>query len=157
VADHNTYIRAEFLRSAFSMLDDNFIFGLGFGTPYRDPSYDYLHWHPFLVWEEDVRTVTNHNSVFDAYFRFGLIFGTLFLMVILRYIFSSYSERGAQIAAFLLAMGVSFNAFMENSNQMPVLCFLLAYLRHEWLRQHCQRDNVSYGGLLRHQTPVAET
>lgn len=57
--DFNTGIRVEFVRSALSLLDGNYLFGTGFNSPYRNEDYDYLISHPLLLDWDAINIVSN--------------------------------------------------------------------------------------------------
>lgn len=128
--DFNAGIRLEFLRSAMSNLDGINILGLGFGLEYRNISYDYLINHVFLVDEDGVNIISNHHSVFDTYYRLGIVGVTLFLYSIL---IKNSGRTFIGIEVFLvisISVGLSVDAWFENQLQMPMFAYLSALLMY---------------------------
>lgn len=130
-ADFNTYIRMEFIRSAWSMLSDHLLTGVGFDTLNRPISYPYIMFHPLLNNLEELETVTNHHSIFDTMFRFGPIFGLIFLWPILRNLYVRSRDPAVQAGILFQAFGLSFNAWLENQIMLSLVCFVTAVLMVE--------------------------
>lgn len=79
--DNNAGIRLEMLKGATALVGfKEFALGTGFGQPFRDINYDYNFWHPLLNWTFEAYQVSNHNSLFDIFLRFGF-FGYVFFII----------------------------------------------------------------------------
>lgn len=142
---HDTYMRMEFIRSAYSVLKDHLVFGVGFGTPWRSGSFDYLTQHVLFTDPEQLAAVSNHHSLFDTYFRFGLIFGTVFMWPFYQQIFSWSRDRAIQVGTVFLSVGLSFNAYFENHNEISLVAFVVAMTIAEAERR--RRGAVALGAI----------
>ena len=131
----NTFIRVEFLRSAaylFSQdLTNHLLMGMGFGTDFRTVNFNYFRPHPLLIDPEKVASTSNHHSIFDVYFRFGLIFGTVFLWPIIRQFYIPSRSLAPKAGIFFLAFGLSFNAYLDNELEVSLVSFIVALLLRE--------------------------
>lgn len=118
--DHNTYIRAEFIRAAFSNLQENPIFGMGFGPNYRPSNYAYLSTHPLLTNGNLLAIVPNHHSVFDLAYRLGIPAAAIFIWA--NFIAPVVkSDRLANSLMLVLAVSLSLNAWLENQLHLPMV------------------------------------
>ena len=128
--DHNTYVRAEFMRGALPTLLQNPVFGVGFDVPFRDNQYAYLTDHPLLRLDESVSVVSNHHSIFDTALRLGALgAGLLYYMVFIRpKLGPGYGYRGILMVA--MALGLGSNAWFENQNQIAQVALLMALLNY---------------------------
>lgn len=137
--DHNTGIRAEFVRGAFGKLLESPIFGIGFDTPYRPDTFNYLYPHPLLTDADRVNVVSNHHSVFDTALRLGAPAAILFVFGIFFGGQKSISRDLGAVLMLSIAIGISFNAWFENQAQILELAFLIALL-------HAPRPMGTSGG-----------
>ena len=125
--DHNAYIRAEFVRSAYEMLKNDLIFGVGFGPGYRPLNFNYLTQHTLLTDTVALQTVSNHHSIFDVALRVGVPAAVYFVVVL----FISPKTKGNNLAnamLLVLALGVSANAWFENQAQLLNVILISAVL-----------------------------
>lgn len=126
--DHNSYIRAEFLRGAWPIMQEHMLTGVGFGSEYRQYGYTYLTDHPLLRLPQHLTYVSNHNSFFDTALRLGIP-ATLALIYAI-YIRPSFDKKN-KLAFFImvaLTVGLSANAWFEDQNQLANVAFMSAYL-----------------------------
>ena len=131
----NTFIRVEFMRSAAYLfaqdLANHLALGMGFGTDFRTTNFNYFRPHPLLIDPEKVASTSNHNSIFDVYFRFGLIFGTVFLWPIIRQFYIASRSLAPKAGIFFLAFGLAFNAYLDNELEVSLVSFIVALLLRE--------------------------
>ena len=126
--DHNTYIRAEFVRGAFPLLADKPLFGLGFGPSYRPLNFNYLSTHSLLTNMQHLNIVSNHHSVFDTAYRLGMVPAACFVFALfVRPNLKNYS-RILKFTMLTLGIGLSLNAWFENQAQMLIVASLSALL-----------------------------
>jgi len=126
-ADGNTAIRVEFLKSAFGLLEESPIFGVGFGTPYRDYMYSEYMVHSILSGEYEMSLISNHNSFFDTTLRMGIIFSLLFFLGM----FYRVSKNPTPLESFLVVIsvfGFSFDAWFESQQQITLVSLVAAIL-----------------------------
>ena len=144
--DHNTYVRAEFMRGAFPTLLQNPVFGVGFDVPFRDTHFAYLTDHPLLRTDDQANLVSNHHSIFDTALRLGLLgAAALYYWVFVKpELGKGYSYRSIMMIA--LALGLGSNAWFENQHQIAQVTLIIALLNfgarapvHEKFR-HAKRD-----------------
>lgn len=117
VEDGNIEIRLEMLKGASAQLGlDEILLGMGFGSPFRDTSYAYAFWHPLLNERFAVFKVSNHNSLFDVFLRFG-IFGYVLFCVLFLKIFSldRLSSRYGYVLLFIVLYSLSVNAYLDST------------------------------------------
>lgn len=122
--DHNSYIRIEFLRGGLPILYDNFLFGAGFSTPYREINFHYLSDHALISRVTDVNIISNHHSVFDISLRLGIFAAISFVYTLFLRPNITAQDKMKKGFLLILAVGVSVNAWFENQTQLPMLCFL---------------------------------
>ena len=131
----NAFIRVEFMRSAAYLFSQDLVrhlfIGMGFGTDFRTVNFNYVRPHPLLIDPEKVASTSNHHSIFDVYFRFGLIFGTVFLWPIVRQFYIASRSLAPKAGIFFLAFGMSFNAYLDNELEVSLVSFILALLLRE--------------------------
>jgi hypothetical protein len=108
--DHNTYIRAEFMRAAFQQLNESMLTGVGFGPSWRPYDFDYVTSHTLLSDPEKLSIVSNHHSVFDIAYRLGVPIAICFV-VALFVVPKIDNLSGAVMIA--LAIALSLNAWLE--------------------------------------------
>jgi len=122
--DPNTGIRIDFIRGALSLISDNFITGIGFGTPYRDVGYSYYGDHGLLDGSARILNVPNHNSIVDTVLRLGFPLATMLFALI----FIKGPRKGLEpLWGFLVlsvCYGLSFDAWFEA--QAELITFLAA-------------------------------
>lgn len=132
--DHNIFFRLEMLRQAISYFNSNFlnfIFGVGFGVPYRidNNSLSQLHHFSDIY---SINVIPNHNSIFDLFYRLG-IFGLL-PFLILQY--KIYKINIISINSYILAVTNLFlifeflsNPWFEDQTQVVFssLCFAIIF------------------------------
>ncbi len=140
----NTFIRVEFIRSAaylFSKdLSNHLLLGMGFGTDFRTTNFNYLRPHPLLVDDLNVASISNHHSIFDVYFRFGLVFGTVFLWPIVRQFYIASCTLAPKAGIFFLTFGLSFNAYLDNELEVSLVSFIVALLlREQYVLRHLRK------------------
>jgi hypothetical protein len=141
--DHNTSIRAEFIRGGANLLAQSPLVGIGFGEPYRPTAFPYMHRHPLLNDAIAVSTVPNHHSLFDVALRLGIPAALGLAWGI--FAASGKRERGSLVAmlSIVAAVGMSFNAWFENQYALPELVLVIALLasakRGDWAKQSGHR------------------
>lgn len=115
--DDNAEIRLEMLKGASSMIGvSEFLHGVGFGGPYRDVSFKYAFWHPLLDTRFLAHQVSNHNSLFDVFFRFGIFVYALFVVVFLRVIWLDKTTNHYVYALlFVTLFSLSVNAYLDST------------------------------------------
>jgi len=115
--DDNAEIRLEMLKGASSMIGiSEFLHGVGFGGPYRDVSFKYAFWHPLLDTRFLAHQVSNHNSLFDVFFRFGIFVYALFAVVFLRVIWLDKTTNHYVYALlFVTLFSLSVNAYLDST------------------------------------------
>ncbi|MDB5538828.1 MAG: hypothetical protein JWQ89_555, partial [Devosia sp.] len=127
--DHNTGIRAEFIRGATSLLQQSPVFGVGFGGPYRPANFHYLQPHPLLSDFDALRVVPNHHSLFDVALRLGIPAALLFGLGTFRLGSSAAWHDVTPLLCIIVAIGLSFNAVFENQYQLPQLVLVISLLQ----------------------------
>lgn len=125
--DDNAAIRLEMIKGATSLIGlKEFIFGVGFGVPFRNVDYDYAFIHPLLNRMDNVMQTSNHNSMFDIFLRFGVLIYVLFSVVFLRALkldrIKSYRNYSI---LFVTLYSLSVNAYMDSSRLAPSCAALL--------------------------------
>lgn len=122
--DPNTGIRIDFIRGALSLISDNFITGIGFGTPYRDTGFNYYGDHGLLDGSSRILNVPNHNSIVDTVLRLGFPLAAMLFALI----FVKGPRKGFEpLWGFLVlsvCYGLSFDAWFEA--QAELITFLVA-------------------------------
>lgn len=127
--DHNTGIRAEFVRGASHLLEQSPAFGLGFGGPYRPINFPYLYRHPLLNDLDAVHIVSNHHSLFDIAFRLGIPSAAVFAIGVFWSPMRSTHTAIVSVLGIVAAFGLSFNAWLENQYMLPQLVLLIALMQ----------------------------
>lgn len=127
--DHNTGIRAEFIRGAASLLQQSPLWGTGFGGPYRPVNFPYLSAHPYLRDLATVHTISNHHSLFDVALRLGIPAALVFSLGIFRSDPGQGRSPAYQVLCVAAAVGLSFNAMFENQGQLPQLVLIVLMLQ----------------------------
>ncbi|WP_268799384.1 hypothetical protein [Pseudomonas huanghezhanensis] len=124
----NAAIRLEMIKGATSMIGvKEFFLGTGFGVPFRDVNYSYSFPHPLLNDIGEVMQVSNHNSIFDVFLRFGLFFYALFAVVFLRVLSVGQIEgTRAYALLFITLYNLSINAFLDSTRLCHVSALLIA-------------------------------
>lgn len=115
--DDNAEIRLEMLKGASSQIGiDEFLFGTGFATPFRDAHYAYAFWHPLLNEPFAVHQVSNHNSLFDVFLRFGIFGYAAFCVLFLKVAsLDRVDSRYAYILLFVVMYSLSVNAYLDST------------------------------------------
>jgi len=132
--DYNTAIRIEFLQSAFSVVSfPNFI-GVGFGEHYRNEFYVAFLGHTLLSDTDSLSLVSNHNSIFDTFYRLGILGVSLLLYLLFFKHKISRMDSTEGFSMVVLSIGLSVDAWMENQLQLPAFSFLISYLIAKRLR-----------------------
>lgn len=126
--DHNTAIRAEFVRAATSLLQQSPLLGIGFDAPYRPTAFPYLEAHPYLNDPVAVQTISNHHSLFDLALRLGLPAAILFWFGIVHMRRNESNALWAMLC-LIAAIGLSFNAWFENQYQLPQFVLTIALMQ----------------------------
>ncbi len=126
--DHNSYIRAEFIRAASSTLKDYMLTGVGFGTSYRPLVFPYLSDHILLIDPRAMNIVSNHHSFFDTAYRLGI--PAAFILYYRLFIAPHGPHIGKMIKFIMLtlAVGMSLNAWFENQAQLPIVALFAAVI-----------------------------
>ena len=140
--DHNTYIRAEFMRGSVEYIKHNFLFGIGFDHPYRDVGFHYITHHPFLIRPDIVDIVSNHHSIYDTVLRTGIVGAGPLCWLLWGGV---RPTRGRRFTAFLLLMmafGLSLNAWMEDQKHLAMVA-VIAVLSNRAL--HSTRPDRRFG------------
>lgn len=127
--DHNTGIRAEFIRGATHLLEQSPIFGVGFGGPYRPINFPYLYRHTLLNDLDAVHIVSNHHSLFDIAFRLGIPSAVVFAIGVFWSPMRSRHTTIVPVLSIVAASGLSFNAWLENQYMLPQLVLLIALMQ----------------------------
>ena len=122
--DPNTGIRIDFIRGALSLISENFVTGIGFGTPYREADFNYYGDHGLLEGASRVLNVPNHNSIVDTVLRLGFPLAAMLFSLI----FIKGPRKGFDsLWGFLVlsvSYGLSFDAWFEA--QAELITFLTA-------------------------------
>ncbi|MEX1179725.1 MAG: O-antigen ligase family protein [Cucumibacter sp.] len=129
--DHNSGIRADFVRGAWYYLQNSPIFGIGFEAPYRPTNFNYATEHPYLNSLFATQIISNHHSLFDVALRMGLPAAALLWWAIFMGRRLRAPARIHAVLYLVLAIGLSFNAWLENQGQLPVFALLAAMLYAE--------------------------
>lgn len=167
--DDNASIRWEMLKGATSTIDiGGLIWGAGFGTPFRDVNYDYLFRHPLLVDPFLAYQVSNHNSLFDIFRRFGII---LYLAFAIHFLGSmkimKISNRYYYCLLFVTLYSLSSNAYLDNTPLAIVTAVFVAgilfstttgyYSSTRRIKRFAMRPNTALPQLERSGFPPADT
>lgn len=126
--DHNTGIRADFIRGGASLLGQSPLFGIGFGEPYRPTGFSYGEEHQLLNEVESVHIVPNHHSLFDVALRLGIPAAALFWWGVFNTAPSAVDRRVYPLLAVVAAVELSFNAWLENQYMLPQLTIIVAMM-----------------------------
>lgn len=115
--DDNAEIRLEMVKGASAMMGvGEFLHGVGFGGPYRDPAFDYAFWHPLLDASFLVHQVSNHNSLFDLFLRLGILVYALFAVLFLRVLWLGRATNHYTYALlFVVLFSLSVNAYLDST------------------------------------------
>ncbi len=124
--DHNTFIRAEFIRAASTLLVEHPLAGIGFGVEYRPLNFSYLEVHRLTAGLVEVNTVTNHHSVFDVALRLGIPAAMLFVYGVFLRPGCGPGDRIQQFALLMLGVNLSLNAWLEDQAQIAMVSLLVA-------------------------------
>jgi len=124
--DDNAAIRLEMIKGATSLIGvKEFLLGTGLGVPFRNMDYDYAFSHPLLNSFHDVMQVSNHNSIFDFFLRFGVVAYILFALIILKAgSLSNILSPRSYALVFITLYNLSVNAYLD-STRLTVACAML--------------------------------
>lgn len=150
--DDNAEIRLEMVKGASSMIGVfEFLHGTGFGGAYRDVNFDYTFWHPLLNTKFLVHQVSNHNSLFDLFFRFGILVYALFAVVFLRALcLGRATSHYAYALLYVAIFSLSVNAYLDSTRVSIAYAAITAGLMFLIPRKTLQRRR-----LLEHGVAVA--
>jgi len=133
--DHNTYFRLQSLTLSGDLIRSDYfsiIFGKGFGYPFRDSiSSDLSFLHHFNS-IESLNIIPNHNSIYDFFYRFGLVGLLPLIYIIFKFLFlkqkyNAYSNS-INILTFFIIFQISFNPWVEDQNQLIMFSFLISLI-----------------------------
>ena len=131
VWESNLAIRFAMVYAAFNSMElYQYLTGVGFGFPYRAPDYALMD-HSFLYDLNEIALVSNHNSLFDIWFRCGLL-GLYFLYITFpkRRKFATYSAVIRNNFLYLMvAFNLIFNASLDYLLLIPtyIICIVLLH------------------------------
>ena len=131
VWESNLAIRFAMVYAAFNSMElYQYLTGVGFGFPYRAPDYALMD-HSFLYDLTEIAFVSNHNSLFDIWFRCGLL-GLYFLYITFpkRRKFATYSAVIRNNFLYLIvAFNLIFNASLDYLLLIPtyIICIVLLH------------------------------
>lgn len=130
--DDNAAIRYEMIKGGTSLIGfKEFIFGTGFGHPFRDIYYDYNIDHPLLYSEYLIYQVSNHNSLFDIFLRLGIFAYIAFAIFLLRADRMVLRKKGGEDYFAITALCVSslmINAYADSTKLTLHLTVMVAAL-----------------------------
>jgi hypothetical protein len=126
--DDNAAIRYEMLKGATSTMGlDELLFGSGFGTPFRDPNFDYLFSHPLLNEQYWVHQVSSHNSLFDIFFRFGLPVYIAFCLKFMGCLnLLQVSNKHYYMLMFVALYSLYVNAYLDSTRLSHIFSIFVA-------------------------------
>lgn len=142
--DHNTAIRAEFIRGASRLLEASPITGIGFGDAYRPTNFPYVGRHPYLTDPETVHIISNHHSLFDVALRLGIPAAVLFWWGMLGSRTAETNKRFYLLLLLIASVGMSFNAWFENQYQLPQFALTIALIQAGQRRTAKDVDQTGY-------------
>lgn len=143
--DDNAEIRLEMVKGASSSMGIwEFLRGTGFGDPYRDVNFDYAFWHPLLNAKFLVHQVSNHNSLFDLFFRFGILFYVLFVVLFMRALWLGKTTSHYAYALLYVALfSLSVNAYLDSTRLSHAYAAFTAGLIFLIPRRQLQRRRLT--------------
>ncbi len=126
--DDNAAIRYEMLKGATSTMGlDELLMGSGFGTPFRDPHFDYLFSHPLLNEQYWVHQVSSHNSLFDIFFRFGLPIYIAFCLKFMGCLnLLQITNKHYYILIFIALYSLYVNAYLDSTRLSHIFSIFVA-------------------------------
>lgn len=135
--DHNTFYRLESYKQAFLIFNSDIhhlIYGVGFGSPYRESFGSLSDLHHFNDYYS-LNTIPNHNSVFDLLFRLGIL-GLISFIIFQYFVFiniNKISYKIFHIINIFFLFQISFNPWFEDQNQVflssLIICILVKFIR----------------------------
>jgi hypothetical protein len=145
--DHNTYFRLQALQSSGELIKNDvhsILFGMGFGVPYRESISNGLSSLHHFSDTMSLYTIPNHNSVYDFFYRFGLLGITPLFYLIHKTLSVSiktnyYANQIIILCSFVIFQ-ISFNPWVEDQNQLTLFSFLVSFIFYLYRIGRCNLD-----------------